>query len=287
MDTQGKTILVTGATGHQGGAAARHLLEDGWRVRALTRDPNKAEARSLEMMGAEIVRADMLDRPAIESALTDVYGVYLMGTPNEGGPEMEERMDDEVAAAAAHVGVQHLVYSSTIGAGNPSAVEPWVASKSRVEQFIRDEEIPATIWRPAFFMETTLRHRDEIIAGRYTGPDWPETQHPMIAVDDIGRFVALAFREPERYIGVTSTIAGDVLTFAEMAETLSEVLGIPVEYSQVEVEGMPRPARPPVGVHQFPEVDVEACRQLIPDLASYGQWVMATGWKAQVAAGRG
>lgn len=286
MERGDKIILVTGATGHQGGAAARHLLEDGWRVRALTRDPNKAEAHSLSELGAEVVRADMLDRAAVDSAVDGVYGIYLMGTSMAGGPELEERMDRDVIESAQAAGVQHLVYSSTIGAGVPSDFS-WVESKTHLENFIREQGLPATIWRPAYFMENTLRHKEEILAGRLTGPDWPETEHPMIAVDDIGRFCALAFREPERWIGETMTIAGDMLTFAEMADTLTNVLGIPVLYDRVEQADSVAPPHPPIGVRQFADIDVGECRKLVPGLASFGDWILATGWKTQVSASRG
>ena len=64
-----KTILVTGATGQQGGAVTRHLLKDGWKVRALVRDPNKDSAKALAQQGAELAKGDLNDRATIEAAL--------------------------------------------------------------------------------------------------------------------------------------------------------------------------------------------------------------------------
>lgn len=285
MERGNQIILVTGATGHQGGAAGRHLLEDGWRVRAITRHPDKPEARALAEIGAEVVEADMLDRAALDSAMSDVYGVFLMGTPYEGGPEVEERMDADVIDAARDANVQHLVYSSTIGAGAPSEFE-WVDSKTHLESYIRDAGIRHTIWRPAYFMENTLGHKHEILLGTYTDTAWPETVHPMIAVDDIGRFVALAFREPERWIGATMTIAGDRMTFAEMGDTLSRVLGIEVVFEHIEKPELPTPPRPQPDERQFTDVDVDECRRLVPDLSRFEDWIVATGWKALVEASR-
>lgn len=284
MERSDKIILVTGATGHQGGAAARHLLEDGWRVRALTRDPGKAEAHSLQELGAEVMRVNMLDRTAVDSAMEGAYGVYLMGTSMEGGARGEERMDHDVIDSARAHGIEHLVYSSTIGAGQPGGL-PWVQPKSHLERFIRDSGLPATIWRPAYFMENNLFHKDEIFAGKFTGTDWPDTVHPMIAVDDIGRFVALAFSDPRRFVSATMTIAGDEPTFAEMAETFSSVIGIPVVYERTQTPSEPAPPMPGPRDEQFPEIDLEACRRLIPDLANFEEWVRATGWKASVRSG--
>ncbi len=71
-----KTIAVTGATGQQGGAVARKLLQDGWKVRALTRDANKAGAKGLASLGAQIVPGDMDDRPQLDAAFQGAHGVF-------------------------------------------------------------------------------------------------------------------------------------------------------------------------------------------------------------------
>lgn len=71
-----KIILVTGATGQQGGTVARHLLQDGWQVRLLVRDPNKDAAKALASKGAELVKGDLYDRASVDAALKNVYGVF-------------------------------------------------------------------------------------------------------------------------------------------------------------------------------------------------------------------
>ena len=72
-----RTILVAGATGNQGGAVASSLLERGFKVRALTRDPqNSQEAQALAEQGAEVAQGDMEDRSAMDRALEGVYGVF-------------------------------------------------------------------------------------------------------------------------------------------------------------------------------------------------------------------
>src|SRR4030095_10269869 len=71
-----KMIAVTGATGQQGGAVARKLLEDGWKVRALTRDLDKPAAQELQALGAEIVPGDMDDRSQLDSAFQGAHGVF-------------------------------------------------------------------------------------------------------------------------------------------------------------------------------------------------------------------
>src|SRR5919204_2960131 len=84
-----KLILVTGATGQQGGAAMRILREKGFPVRALTRHPDRPEANALVGHGTEIVRGDLNDMPSLVRAIEGVYGVYGVTTPMEEGAERE------------------------------------------------------------------------------------------------------------------------------------------------------------------------------------------------------
>ena len=76
MSNSDKLIVVTGATGQQGGATAKHLLKQGWRVRALTRDPQGAAAQALAFAGAEVVAGNMDDRASLDQAFAGAYGVF-------------------------------------------------------------------------------------------------------------------------------------------------------------------------------------------------------------------
>jgi uncharacterized protein YbjT (DUF2867 family) len=82
-----KTILVTGITGQQGGAVARRLHADGWRVRGLTRDPDSERARPARELGIELMTGDLTDEPSLAAPLAGVYGVFAMATPFEKGME--------------------------------------------------------------------------------------------------------------------------------------------------------------------------------------------------------
>ena len=78
-------ILVTGATGRQGSTAVRHLLEAGFKVRGLTREPNKLEAKRLEDLGAEMVEGNLDDPAKIRQDLNGCYGVFAVFDPVRGG----------------------------------------------------------------------------------------------------------------------------------------------------------------------------------------------------------
>jgi len=276
MDHGDKTILVIGATGHQGGAAVTHLLQDGWHVRALSHHPDSPAAQALAARGVELVPGDLLDRASLDRAVAGAYGVFSMQGLSQG-PDAEEAEGKNIANAAAAAGVRHFVYNSVEGAQYGD--EPGVAPKHHIEGQIRDLGLPATIFRPVLFMENFLGQRDNILGGKLTGPAWPESMAYLISVDDIGRFVALAFRQPERFVGESMAIAGDAMTQSQIAETFSRALGIPVEFEHAEVDWAPTPPRPVPGERQYVRADIDACRDLIPQLATLEQWIERTGWR--------
>src|SRR5215217_3238439 len=107
-----RLIVVTGATGKQGGAVAQSLLDRGFRIRALTRSPQKPEAQALADRGAEVVQGDMEDRSAMERALEGAYGVFSVQNYWETGYDGEVQQGKTVADAAKAAGVEHFVYSS-------------------------------------------------------------------------------------------------------------------------------------------------------------------------------
>src|SRR5919112_2963739 len=85
----GRLVLVTGATGQQGGAVAHSLLGRGFGVRALTRDPEKPEAKVLAESGAEVARGDLEDRSSLDRALEGVHGVFSVQNFWEAGYDRE------------------------------------------------------------------------------------------------------------------------------------------------------------------------------------------------------
>jgi uncharacterized protein YbjT (DUF2867 family) len=103
-----RMIVVTGATGLQGGAVARHLLMDGWHVRGLTRNTASQQAQALRALGAEVVQGDMAEAASLRPVFEGAYGVYSVQNPFIGGPEQEIRQGKNVADVAKDVGVEHL-----------------------------------------------------------------------------------------------------------------------------------------------------------------------------------
>ena len=234
MHKSDKTVLVTGATGNQGGSVIRHMLGKGWTLRALVLNPSGEAAQGLARQGVELVQGDF-DHPAsLERAAQGVYGIYSVQNYWLVGAKREIQQGKNVADAAKKVGVAHFVYSSAGGADRNSGIRHF-ASKWEVEGYIRSLGLPATMIRPAGFMENYYSDQVElgILQGKLVDGVRADKPYQTIATDDIGAFVALAFERPDEFIGQGLEIAGSELTNPQAAEVFSRVLGKPVVFEEV------------------------------------------------------
>ena len=117
-------LLITGATGNQGGATIDELLRrpSRWDVRALVRNPQAPKAAALATRGVTLVRGDLNDADSLRVALAGVHGVLSVQTPMGQGPEGEERQGKLLATLAAEAGGKHFVYCSAGGVDRHSGV---------------------------------------------------------------------------------------------------------------------------------------------------------------------
>lgn len=234
MTNRDGIVLVTGATGRQGGSVVRHMLTKGWKLRALTREPASAAAKVLIERGVEVVRGDLEDRASLEKAVVGVLGVYSVQDFWAVGAKREVEQGKNLADAAKKAGVAHFVYSSVGGAERNSGIDHW-ESKWEVEKHIRSLGLPATMLRPAAFMENYYIDQVEIalLKGKLMDPIRADKPYQTIATDDIGGFVALAFERPQDFIGAELEIAGSELTNREAAQVFSRVLGKSVKFQKL------------------------------------------------------
>jgi uncharacterized protein YbjT (DUF2867 family) len=234
MANTDKTLLITGATGRQGGAVLRHLLYRGWKLRALTRSSNGAPADSLRRQGVEVVPGDLEDLSSLESAVRGAYGVYSVQDFWAVGAKREVQQGKNLAAVAKKAGVEHFVYSSAGGAERNTRIDHF-ESKWEIENYIRKLGLPATMLRPAAFMENYYIDQVEvgILKGKLMDPIRADKPYQTIATDDIGAFAALAFERPGDFIGLELEIAGSELTNPEAAQVFSRVLGKPVKFQRL------------------------------------------------------
>src|SRR6478672_10176865 len=125
--SQKLTVVVTGATGKQGGTVAKNLLQRGHEVRAVTRNTDSAKARELANAGVTLLRASLEDAAALTKALEGATSLFAMTTPFEGGTQAETRQGISAADAAKAAGV-HLVFTSVASANRQKASRTSTAS---------------------------------------------------------------------------------------------------------------------------------------------------------------
>jgi uncharacterized protein YbjT (DUF2867 family) len=275
-----KIVLVTGATGRQGGATTRHLLARGWRVRALVRDPGTAAARALAAAGAEPVTGDMADRASLDAAMAGTYGVFSVqpaATAPHGDAD-EVAMGRNVADAAQAAGIAHLVYASVGGAERGSGISHW-NTKWEIEQHIRALGVPATVLRPVMFMSNHLSGRFGVRGDTALVRIVPPTSTvQLIAAEDIGAFAALAFADPAGYVGQALEIAGDELTRDDLVAALERAAGHRVTTDPLAPEvlaALGLDADNPKRATSFAgwQADIPALRRRHPDLMTVQTWL--------------
>ncbi len=259
-----RTILVSGATGQQGGAVARALAARGHRVKGLTRRPDSDAARRLAATGVEVVAGNLDDKASVVQAAKGVDTMYLMGNSYEAGIEAETRQGIIAADAARQAGIGHLIYGSVGDADRKTGI-PHFDSKYLVEQHIVGLGIPYTISAPVAFMENTVAPWSigGLKQGVYAAALPPARKLQQIAIDDIGHFVATLAERREQVFGKRFDIAGDELSGEEQAKVLTEAIGRPI---------------------RFQELPIAAMRQQSEDAALMFEWFDRTGYSADIAA---
>jgi uncharacterized protein YbjT (DUF2867 family) len=282
-------VLVTGATGKQGGAVARELLGKGHRVRALTRKATGQAAQELARLGAEVVTGDLEDRGSLDAAMRGVDAVFAAVTPFEAGTEAETRQGIHVADAAKAAGV-YLVYSSVANADRHTGI-PHFDSKAAVEEHIQASGMTAAIIAPAYFMENVFFGLPHLKQGIYGSPMPADRALVQVSVADIAAASVAALLDPARHAGKRYDLGTDELTGAQTAAILAKAIGAPISYVQVPMEAI-RGSMGEDGVKMYEwfthtgyTVDRAAMRRAFPAAPwlSFEAWANAQNWKQLLA----
>lgn len=256
-----KTVLVTGATGKQGGATLRHLAKrGGFKLRAMTRKPDGDAAKALAALGVELVKGDLDDVASLEAALKGAWGVFSVQNTWEAGVEKEEEQGKRLATLAKKAGVEHFVYTS-VGSAHLKTGIPHFDNKARIEETVKQQGFASyAILRPVFFMENLpspwFLQGDKIMTAMS-----PTTKLQMIASDDIGKFGAQAFLEHQKWNRAEVDLAGDAVTMPEAAAAVSELIGKTVT---------------------FEPIPIAAVRQNSEDFALMLEWFDKVGYSAKI-----
>ncbi len=300
-----KIIVVFGATGAQGGGAARAILNDNnseFAVRAITRHTDSDKAQELAKMGAEVVAADIDDKQSMKQALQGAYGAYFVTFFwAHFSPEKEIAEAKNMAEAAKEAGLKHVIWSTLedtrkwvpLNDNRMPTLQgkykvPHFDAKGEADQLFVDLGVPATFLRASFYWDNFFS------SGPKKGPDgklyltFPLDVKKMagIAAEDIGKCAYGIFKRGDELIGKTIGVAGEHLTGQEIAQALSKALGQEVLYNNVTPEtfrGFGFPGADDLAnmfqfYRDFDEVcnsvrDVDFSKKLNPELKSFEMWL--------------
>ena len=205
MNKQNDIVLVTGATGTQGGAVARQLLLNGYKVRALVRKPESEKSQALARLGADLVQGDFDNPDSLKNAISGVWGIFAVQNSHEAGVEKEEQQGKTIARLAYEAGVSHFVYSSVAGTDGKTGLAHF-DNKWRIEQTVRALGFPRyTILKPVTFMDNLISEQfiemqfPKLPQGRLETSMTPQTKLQLIASEDIGKFAILEDIEQGSY----------------------------------------------------------------------------------------
>jgi uncharacterized protein YbjT (DUF2867 family) len=239
-------ILVTSATGAQGGSVVRQLLSQNITVNALVRDPTSSSALALESLGVTLFKGDHYDIPAITAAISGCTGVFLNTFPSFEDPDGEGKQAQNFIDAAHHAKTVTTFIASTVA--RPSDEDlvgkeveyPFIhfyyKQKKGVEDRVRSAGFKYyTIFRPGFLMYNLLSpwtqyHFPEYPTSHIMTVHWgPDYKIDLFDPVDVGKFAAAAFVDPENFNGTEINLVNEKLTTGQLAEKISKATGIEVK----------------------------------------------------------
>ena len=311
-----KIIAVAGATGAQGGGAARAILADpasGFTVRALTRNPGSPAAKELAELGAEVVQADFDDEASVLKAFEGAYGAFLVTNFWAHGSAAKETEEIEVLARAAKAaGLKHVVWSTLEDTRDLLPVDddrmpvlqdkynvPHFDAKGEGNELFRAAGVPTTFLNTTFFYQGFLQvmapRRGEDGVLTLTLPLEDGKLLSGVDVADIGRTAFAVLKGGESFIGTTVSLAGAHLTGAQYAQKLGTALGEPVRFQSVPYDvfrSLDIPAAEEIGnmFQYYGDFDQEftgardlnRLRQLNPELKDFDTWAAENASNIQV-----
>lgn len=291
-----RTVLVTGATGNQGGAVTDALLEKGMQVRALVRDPSESKAKILLNRGVEVVKGDLDEQRTVEAAAKGVDAVFILTTPFAPGVgiEGEIRQGRTIIDALRRSNVPHVVYSS-VGDADRNTGVPHFDSKADGERYLTASGLPATITAPVFFADNVLFpwNIQDLSAGRFRQALPADRKLQMVSLRDIGRFNAAIIERGPEMAGRRINYAGDELTPKEMTAVLAATIGRQLEYELQPMGEVRAMSEDMESMYKWFDrvgfsADITGLRREFPEVGwlSFAQWAETQDCSQVTAAGK-
>jgi len=230
-------FVITGATGNTGSVAAEALLDAGKPVRVVVR--NALKAKHLAARGAQVVEADLSDEGAMVQAFQGAQGVYLLSPPDVTLADFfaaRKRLVESLARAVKAAAVKHVVFLSSTGAQHSSGTG-MIVSTYVGEQALRATGLPVTFVRAAYFIDNWASalqpaQQDGVLPSFIAA----SRAIPMVASRDIGKTVARALLDGPRGTRIIELAGPAEVSPAEVAATLSQLLGRTVKVAEVPLQ---------------------------------------------------
>ncbi len=222
-------ILITGATGKTGSATAKSLGEKGETFRALIRNEEKKEG--LESLGGEVVIGSIENTEVVNQSMQDVKTVLVLLPNSESQLALEKQLVD----SAKQAGVERIVKMSSIEA-TPDATSPIPKLHLESEEYIKQSGLAWTMIKPNFYMQNLLASAGTIKEQGKIFLPMGEGKTGMIDTTDVGKVLAKVLSE-DGHESMNHEITGpEILSFYEVAEIFSQVLGKQVDYVDVPMD---------------------------------------------------
>ncbi len=264
-------VYVVGAAGHQGSAALHHLRALGVEAHALFGAHDVRRNHDPRWVGPGTGTAHFDQPDTLAETLRGASALILILEDPDTGPAERLRHGQNLVDASAAAGVGHVVFAAATG---PDHHRLSCDVSSEIARYVQQSGVPATILRPATFMEEVPwywlnRYGRELVL---TTPFGQSAHLPLVALDDMGALAALAVTSPDEFVGRSLDVAGDTRTPLDIAGLLSARLGEPVRYEEVQVEGVFIYQEASTQVH-----DVDRLRELYPRLHTFESWLESGG----------
>jgi len=294
-------IVVTGATGMQGGSVVRSLVKNNanlFSVRAVTRNLDSEKAKDLKTLGVEVVKADYGDLPSLEEAFKGAHGVFCVTNFMEiFSAEIEKKQASNLAKACKTAGVKHVIWSTLddtrdvlkdkVPIMEGKYTVPHFDGKFEANEYFKD--LPTTYLYTSFYYENFINYGMGPKKGEKGYSIYfniGDVKMPIIAIDDIGNAAANIFVRGNEFIGKSIGIACEMLSGAELAELFSKHLKIECNYVALDDETYRKLGFPGadeignmfafyrLGAKELQEKrNIEISKLLVPDLISFESWL--------------
>jgi uncharacterized protein YbjT (DUF2867 family) len=269
-------VVVVGATGKQGQSTIKALLNKGYHIRALVRNPTKAK-HLLHESSVEIFEGDLRRKETLKNLCNNAYGLFFVLPFSKESVSFGKRILD----VAKESNLEHIIYSSVGGADRYSKVDHF-RYKKEIETYLQTLGKPYTILRPAGYMDEFAHPKSiKVITGLLKLYLPQSKKFQLISLQDIGKFAEISFSNPDKYRGKAIEIAGDELTLHEVFEKIEKVKHI--KLSPLKIPGVIKLILPRTMKQMFTfyaedgwNADLAPLREEHPELLSFEDWLNTT-----------